>query len=272
MRYLLKKARRVVINDIATKKHMATMVQLTQAQLTGASDIEWATGEDGARLAGFDQNKTSGMSFTSGVVSTGVLEAQTGGTTVKVANGTGVLFTEEFTIGSSATSVTLKYKASGAEGNEVKWIYKLDSTGEPIESFAQKATVSATAFAYDDATKAITLPTGQFVAGDRVRVDYHPTFTEYTELTNEADKFSVTGEVYVDGFWHDTCLKKDVALQMYCPAGKVSGEIDLSFGDTAATQNLSIEALTDMCDGAQKTHWKLFTYDMEDVTDATTEG
>lgn len=267
MRYVLKKGRRVIINDTVTKKHKLTIVELKQCQLTGGQDTFYAEGADGVRLVGFDQNKTSGFSFTSGVVSTGVLAAQTGGEYKSVSNGTGILFREEFTLGADQIEVTLAHKASGTTGNEVKWIYKLDSTGEPGDGFAQAAKASATEFAYDPTTKKITLPTGVFGAGSVVCVDYFPTFSKYNELSNEADKFSITGEVYFDAFWTDVCTKQDRALQMYCPAGKVSGAIDLSFGDAVATQSVEIEGLANMCAGKQKTLWVLRDYDTGDIVD-----
>ena len=60
-------------------------------------------------------------------------------------------------------------------------------------------------------------------------------------------------------------MKKDIPLQLYLPAGKISGEIDLSFGDQAAVQNITIDALTTCGD---KALWKLRKYNREDVSNA----
>lgn len=267
MRYVLKKARRVIINDIATSKHKVTITEIKSATLTDGQDTTWAEGANGVRLIGFDQNKTSTLKFESGVVSTGVIEAQTGGTKTTVTSGNSILITEEFTLSGGATSVTLGHKASGTAGAEVKWIYKEDSTGEPDVACPQAAEASATAFAYDSSTKVITLPTGKFTDGDVVYVQYKPTFSTYDEIANNADEFSFTGEVFFDAYWTDTCTKSDVPLQLYCPAGKVSGAFDLSFGDAVATQSIEIEALADQCAGKQKTLWILRNYDLEDITD-----
>ena len=267
MRYVLKKARRVIINDIVTHKHKVTLVELKNAEITDGQDTLWAEGADGVRLVGFDSKKTSTLKFESGVVSTGAIAAQVGSDLVTVTNGNKIKIREEFTLGESPTTITLAHKASGTAGNEIMWIYKEDSTGEPSKEYAQAATASATEFSYDSSTKVVTLPTGAFSAGDVVCIDYFPTFSTYTEIENDADKFSFTGEIFFDGYWTDVCTKQDVALQLYCPAGKVEGTLDLKFGDAVATQSISIDALADQCAGKQKTLWVMRNYSMENIVD-----
>jgi hypothetical protein len=264
MRYALKKVRRVIINDIVTGKHKATIVEIKSASLAAGQETLWAEGADGVRLAGFDSRKTSTLRFESGVLSTGVIEAQLGATKTTVSNGTGIKIREEFTLGAGETTeITLAHKARGTAGSEIKWIYKADATGEPDIPYAQDASASATKFVYAPETKKITLPTGAFTAGDKVIVDYFPKFTSYTEIENNVDRFSFTGEVFLDGWWTDLSNKADVPLQLYCPAGKVSGAFDFAFGDAVATQSVEIEALTD----SNRTMWKLRNYDMEDIDD-----
>lgn len=267
MRYVLKQARKVTINDIVTKKHKVTITEIKTAQLTNGQETIYAEGADGTQLAAFDSKKTTQLTFESGVISTGVIEAQTGGALTTVSAGTDIKIEEEFTIGTATTTVTLGHKARGTTGNEVMWIYKLDSTGEEGTAYAQGATASATVFSYDAATKVITLPTGAFADGDVVNVKYFPKFTSYTEIVNEADKFSFTGEVYFDAFWTDICTKQEVALQLYCAAGKVDGAFDFSFGDSVATQNVKIDALVDQCRGKTKSLFVLRNYNMEDIDD-----
>lgn len=267
MRRLLKRAKRVIIDDIATGKHKATIVEIKTAQFAGGQDTDWATGADGIRLYGFDQNKTATLTFSSGVVSTGVIAMQVGGENEKIINGTGIKIREEFTLSGSQTTVSIKNKASGLEGNEIKWIYKADSTGEPTTAYAQGATASSTVFSYDAETRVITLPTGVFSAGEIVVVDYFPTFSEYSELANAADNFSFTGKVYVDGWFTDPCDSKDYLMQLYAPKGKVSGAYDLSFGDTSAVQNVEIEALGSPC-GGENNLWYLREYDESKIVNS----
>lgn len=266
MKYALKKIRKITGRDIATGKNKFILSDLKTATLTGNSDIVWADGQDGAHLVGFDVNKVAGLTAENGAIDVGYLETQTGGTLKKVSNGNDVLFSETISTTDGTEAVTT-HKASGSVGNEIGFVYKIDATGDPdrLNAFAQGSVASATEFAYDPATKKITLPTGKFTASDKVYVEYFPKFTTYEELANESDKFSETVAVYLDAWFTDICTKTDVPLQMILPAGKVSGEISLQMGDQAAVQGLTIDAMT-TC--GEKSLWKLYKYNMEDVSNA----
>lgn len=266
MKYALKKIRKITGRDIATGKNKFILSDLKTATLTGNSDVVWADGQDGAHLVGFDVNKVAGLTAENGAIDIGYLETQTGGTLKKVSNGNDVLFSETI-VTANGTSAVTTHKASGAVGNEIGFVYKIDATGDPdrLNAFVQGAAASATEFAYDPETKTITLPTGKFTSADKVYVEYFPKFTTYEELDNESDKFSETVAVYLDAWFTDICTKTDVPLQMILPAGKVSGEISLQMGDQAAVQGLTIDAMT-TC--GEKSLWKLYKYNMEDVSNA----
>lgn len=266
MKYAFKKVRRIIINDLATKKHKVTLNDLKNFKITGSQDTVYAEGADGAKLAAFDVTKVSSISAENGSVDEGYLAMQVGADVVKVTNGSAILIREEFEVKEGDKSVVLSYKASGATGNEVRYIYKADANGIPADTYTQDATASATAFAYAPDTKTITLPTDAFVAGDTVIVDYYPTFKEYEEIANDANKFSMSGEVIVDAWFTDLCSELDVPLQLYLPKGKISGAIDLSAGDQAAVQGIEIEALTKACAGEAKNLWILRKYDMSNAT------
>lgn len=267
MKYALKKIRMIRVNDLATKKNIATATDLTNFQVTGSQETVWSQGKDGERLIGFDINKVAGMTFTNGTVDLDIMGLQIGSTVKKVENGTDISMREAIKV-VDAEKVITKNKASGSVGNEIKWIYKADKYGNPSkeDTYSQAASATATSFAYDPATKEITLPTGKFSVGDTVIVDYNPTFTKYNELTNQSDKFSTTGEVIVDAWFTDLCDETDVPLQIYCAKGKFSGEVDLAFGDAAAVQNATIDAITNPCD-TNKALWVLRDYDENDIVD-----
>lgn len=264
MKYAFKKVRRIILNDLATKKHKVTLNDLKNFAIQGNQDTVYAEGADGAKLAAFDVNKVASITAENGAVDEGYLALQVGSEVVKVTNGSSILVREEFEVKDSDNTVKLSYKATGATGNEVKYIYKADVNGNPAEDYTQNATASATSFAFDPDTKIITLPTGAFSTGDTVIVDYYPKFSEYEEIYNEANKFSMACEVIVDAWFTDLCTEKDVPLQLYLAKGKISGEIDLSAGDQAAVQNVSIESLQQSC-GTNKTLWVLRKYDMTDA-------
>lgn len=261
MKYAFKKTRRIIINDLATKEHKVTLDDLKNFKINGSQDTVYAEGADGAKLAAFDVNKVASITAENGSVDEGYLALQVGSDVVKVTNGTSVLIREEFEVKKDETTVVLSYKATGATGNEVRHIYKADANGQPANSYTQNAEASATAFAYAPATKTITLPTNAFSEGDTVIVDYYPKFSEYEEIANDANKFSMAGEVIVDAWFTDLCTQADVPMQLYLAKGKISGAIDLSAGDQAAVQGIEIEALTRAC-GDAKNLWTLRKYDM----------
>lgn len=261
MKYAFKKVRRIIINDLATKKHRVTLNDLKNLKIVGSQDTVYAEGQDGAKIAAFDVNKVASITAENGTVDEGYLALQVGADVVKVTDGSSILIREEFEIKTGDTSVTLSYKASGATGNEIGYIYKGDSNGLPGVDYTQNASASATEFTYLPATKEITLPTGKFTDGEVVIVDYYPIFSEYEEIANDANKFSMAGEVIVDAWFTDICTELDVPLQLYLPKGKISGAVDLSAGDQAAVQGIEIEALTRACAGENKNLWTLRKYD-----------
>lgn len=265
MKYAFKKVRRIIINDLATKKHKVTLNDLKNFKINGSQDTVYAEGQDGAKLAAFDVNKVASITAENGSVDEGYLALQVGSEVVKVTNGSSVLIREEFEVKDGDTTVTLSYKATGVTGNEVRYIYKADSNGLPGDVYTQNATASAKEFAYDPESKAITLPTNVFKAGDTVIIDYYPTFKEYEEIANDANKFSMSGEVIVDAWFTDLCSEADVPLQLYLPKGKISGTVDLSAGDQAAVQNVEIESMTRACAGDAKNLWTLRKYDMSNA-------
>ena len=266
MKYAFKKVRRIIVNDLATKKHRVTLNDLKNFAISGSQDTVYAEGQDGAKLAAFDVSKVSSITASNGTVDEGYLAMQVGSEVVKVTNGSSILVREEFPVAADATKITLSYKASGITGNEIRYIYKADINGNPGETYEQNSSASASNFAFTPGTKEITLPTDAFKEGDTVIVDYYPTFSEYEEIANDANNFSMSGEVIVDAWFTDLCSEADVPLQMYLPKGKISGKIDMSAGDQAAVQNIEIEAMANACNGESKNLWTLRKYDMSNAT------
>lgn len=265
MKYALKKVRRIIINDLATKKHKVTLNDLKSLKITGSQETVYAEGSDGAKLAAFDITKVATLTAENGSVDEGYIALQAGSEIVKVTNGSAILIREEFPFKAGDTSVVLSYKASGAAGTEIRYLYKGDSNGLPGKTYEQNAAASASEFSFDPATKTITLPTGAFAEGETIIVDYYPTFSQYEEISNDANKFSMSGEVIVDCWFTDLCSDVDVPLQLYLPKGKISGAIDLSMGDQAAVQGIEIESMVRACDGDSKNLWVLRKYDMSDA-------
>lgn len=266
MKYAFKKMRRMRVYNIATGEHLVTLNDFQSAQFTGSQDTVYADGADGAHLAAFDTTKVAGFNGTNGAIDSGYIAMQVGSEEVEVTNGTSICLRAEMKT-EDGTSVILPHKAVGDEGNEIKFIYAADSNGMPGMSYTQGDSATESEFKYDPPSKTITLPTGKFKAGETVIVDYYPTFTKYKEIANDADKFSMTGKVIIDAWFTEICTELDVPLQVVMEKGKISGELDLSFGNQAAVQKVAVEAITSACSGESKNLWRLYTYNEEDVTD-----
>lgn len=266
MKYALKKIRRARVYDIETGQHKVTLSDMKTAQFTGSQETVYAEGTDGAKLASFDSKKVSNFKATNGAIDSGFIALQVGSDEIEVTNGTEIMLRAELTT-ADGTSVTLPHKATGDVGNEIGFIYSTDTNGMPGTLYKQAATASATEFSYAPETSVITLPTGVFTTGSTVIVDYYPKFSKYTRIDNDADKFSMPGKIIVDAWFTDLCTEKDVPLQVVMDKGKISGEIDLSFGDQAAVQNVAVEALTSACSGESKNLWRLYNYDEEEIVD-----
>lgn len=267
MKRVLKKLRMLRVFDLETGKLKVMMTDLKTGQFTGSQETVYAEGADGAKLVAFDVNKVAGFNATNGTIDLGYLALQVGGETVEVANGNEVTL-HEILKTTDGSTVTLKHKATGEAGNEIGYIYPISHDGTPdyANAYTQAADASATEFSYDPATKKITLPTGAFSANDEVSVHYCPTFATYTELTNDSNKFASSGRVVVDAWFTDPCTESDIPLQVVLPKGKISGEVDISFGDQAAVQNIAVEAMSTVCDQNQ-TLWKLYDYDENEIVD-----
>lgn len=273
MKYAFKKMRRIRLYDPETRQHKVTLNDFKSAKFTGDSETVYAEGADGAKLASFDINKVAAFEGTNGAIDSGFLAIQVGSDEVEISNGEGVKLRAEL-VTSDGTTVSLPHTARGDLGNEIGFIYRVDVNGMPDSSktYTQAAAASATEFAYNPQTNVITLPTGVFKAKDTVVVDYHPRFSKYTQINNDGDKFSGSYHVIVDAWFTDLCTQKDVPLQVVMERGKVSGALDLSFGDQAAVQAVSIEALTSACYGSSKNLWKLYNYDEEEIIDDEIPG
>lgn len=265
MKYALKKIRMLRTYDLATGKHKVTLNDLKTGQFTGSQETVYAEGTDGSKLAAFDLNKVAGFNASNGSVETGAIALQVGSEVEVVTNGSEITI-REVQKTSDGTTIVLDHKAVGDAGNEVRYIYSVGKDGMPAKCYAQAAEASATEFAYAPGTKTITLPTGVFQKGDEVVVDYNPKFKTYNKIENSSEKFAMNVKAIIDAWFTDLCTGTDVPLQVVIEKAKVSGEIDLSFGDQAAVQNIAIEALSTACD-TNKALWKLYDYNMTEIDD-----
>ena len=278
MKYALKKARRIRVYDKTTDEHKVTLNDLKKIALKTEQETVYAEGADGARLAGFDTNKTSNITAENGAIETGYIALAVGSDQEVIADSNDISIRETKKVGTGADAgkIVLAHVARGTSGKEIKFIYATDVNGNPSSTkLTQIASGDDAGFTYDAATKTITINEAGLAiipAGTEVAIDYYPKFKTVNAIKNDADKFSMTGKVVVDGWFTDLCSQADVPLQIVAENGKISGAFDLEFGDQAAVQNIEIEAMSSACAGDSKNLWKMYDYDMNEIDDTVANG
>lgn len=243
---------------------------LKSATMTNEQETVYATGKNGVKIGSGDRNKASRFTAENGSIVDGVLAAQVG-TEVEVAEGKTIVpdYFDVLTVetGSSSNLVAkTTYKATGATGAEIKYIYERNSDGTTGKKYPIAAVASAVAFAYDPETQIITLPTSGFKAGDDIIAIYDITVTSGAKhIQNREDKFSSTVRAVFDIFAKDICTEKSYLGKIIYPKGKVSGNFELAFGDDPSVQSLEIEALSGGCSGANKVLWDMYIFNDGDI-------
>ena len=236
--------------DAATGDFKFTLDDLqntTISQTQGKTDL---TGKQGRKLNTLKKDKAVTISGTSGIVSAGLMELQTGSvfedktTTVKWID---YLFVDN-------DAVETNYVAVGTPGNEIGQLFlkKPNNTlGTPL---TQDAAASPGKFAYDPATKLITFDAGEVPDGTEIVVFYMRKI-KATVLTNMSDRYSEKATLYVDAFGEDSCAGI-YRVQFLIPKADFDGNFEITMGGDQVLHSFSADSLSGAC-GAAST---FFTY------------
>ena len=141
--------------DVVTGNYKFTLDELQNATIANTQDSTEITGKGGRKLANLKRNKAVTISGTNGLVSGGLLEAQTGGKFESKA--TDVMWTDYLTVASGKASTL--YKAVGTTGAEIEALYIRNADGSLSQELTQASAAAAGKFAYAPASKAITFHT-----------------------------------------------------------------------------------------------------------------
>ena len=244
--------------DLATKECLFILDEIQDATLEGDAEVVWATGREGRRLSSMKRNKTFSISATNGFIVGGLMAQQLGDhervTDMESASIRIPAF-ERITVG-AGQAVETQFAAVGTVGNEIGWIYRANRDGSQGQKFAQGAAAGANTFAYDPATRQITLPTGgAFQDGDMVIVFYEY-MTMGRRYTNRSDSYAGDAYLVCDIIVKDVC---DATLQhskLVIPRVSISDNFNLAFGADMAVQAFSAEAVASICAGeAEYFYW-----------------
>ena len=240
----------VTIFSPATKKCLAILDEIKDASLEGAADTVWSTGKRGRRLSSFKQNKTLTFSCNNGYIVGGLLAEQFGDKSPEQDFETATIELPAFeyltVTGGVAVTTHTAISPSGDGGDEILWIYAMNKDRSQGAAYPQEADASDDAFAYNPATRTITLPTDVFENGDEIIVFYDH-LTKGTKYTNRSDSYAGDVKVVFDYLVKDVCTKELRHAMFVMPIGTISDNFSLSFGNDMAVQPFSVEAATDVC-------------------------
>lgn len=229
--------------------YLFTLDELQNATLNQGQEKVDITGKQGRKITSLKRNKTVTVSGTNGLVSTGLLEMQTGG---EFVDGEGlVLWPDEITATAAGTTINTTYTPVGAAGAEIIALYKKDENGVLGKKYEQGKTdgegdaLAADGFTFADGV--ITL--GESVEKDAEFVAYYNRkIAQALTLENISDKYSKKGKVYIDAMAEDKCANV-YRVQYFIPKADFNGEFEQTLGDDQTVHAFEIEALAGGCDG-----------------------
>lgn len=217
------------------------------------SDI---TGQNGRVIGKKKKRKSVSVSGTNGLISEGMLKAQLGG---EIKNGNMKIKKSETKKITSSMSVTVDDTPIGAVGQEIGKIQLIGSAGSVVKEYRQGTVASDDKFAYDPATKTITLPTDTDIETDmHVRYAYYRV-VQGTSINNPFDKYSEIREVWLHGYGVDKCDNK-IAYAWFFPRADISGEFSMDIGGDQTMHNFGFQALPDLCNEDENDLYTLYIY------------
>ena len=239
--------------NTSTGELMWLASQLTDGTLSVTSETEDVTDAKGAVIARFYRSINAEFTATNALFNLSLAAAQTGNSEGIIRGGTNspivVPKSETFTV--AGTTITLSEVPVGTTGAEIPYIYACNGAGNLTTSYKLAATVSATEFALDAATKRITLPTS-IATGDKIMVNYNCE-------TENAVMFKANGNdtpracralLYVK--CHNVCDPSAIVYGILeFPNAQLSPDYDLNFTSDGGHE-LTLQMMQDFCDGEKR--------------------
>ena len=216
--------------------------ELQDAKIANTQEKQDITGKQGRKISSLKRNKAVTVSGTNGLVSAGMMEAQSGGT-FENKTSTPVDWTDYLVV--TGNKATTEYKAVGATGAEIAAIYIRNTDGTTGDKYTQAAKVGEKQFTYTPASKEIAFNTGAIEDGTEIIVFYTRNVAGDV-LNNNSEKYSEKLKLYVDASAEDKCGNV-FHVQFYIPKADFSGDFELSMGDNQAVHAFEAESLAGGC-------------------------
>lgn len=253
--------------------------ELQNVSLSNNEETTDVTGQNGRKLSTLKQNKNVQITGSNGLISAGMISAQTGGTYEEVPSYT-VDWNESVTLDAETVAapkvvIQIAHKAVGLPGMEILTIAR-ETLGGSVDTINQLHQVLADPqvgeFTYDPITLEITFAEGEdFEQGDIIRI-YYRRNVPVAHVNNPSDTFSQQGRAIIN------CTVKDLCDNVYhgqisIPRADFTGNFTLDIGSEQAIHNFELNALTSvsLCDraslGQKGIYWD-FILMQDDVEDA----
>ena len=276
--YLITSLETITGFGVVDGSYIFTLDELQSASIANTEETTDITGKAGRKLAKLKKNKGATVSANNGMLSGGLLEAQTGGTFENKT--TEVMWTDYLTVDSNH-SATTQYTAiaNNGAGTEIISLYlKKDGvvTTGLVQSDTAKAAVPAQpsanppvagspqTFTYNPTTKVLGFDDG-VAEGTEIVVCYKRNI-QADVLSNDSDSFAIKCQLYVDALGEDKC-GNIYRIQIYFPKADVSGEFSFDLGDNQTVHAFEAEALAGAC-GAGANLWTYTVFGVN-TADAT---
>lgn len=214
-----------------------TLTQLQNASINITAESNDVTDRDGTVIKRFWRGKTGEFTAENALINLNIIAAESGpvGEAKTFATNAAPLTVPGLKVvkSSEAASVVLT-NASGTPK-----VYGLFTNGTLGDEFQTGGSASATAFAYDDTSKTLTIPLSNDYTQYLIRYDRTAT-DKAVVIRNKADKFPGTVRLILKVLYVDPCSADTVrCAYIELPSFQVSPEAEITIGSDSQTINYS---------------------------------
>lgn len=218
--------------------------ELQDTTISNTEEKTDITGKQGRKLSSLKKNKAVKISGTNGILSAGMMEAQTGSKFASKES-TPVDNVDYLVIKSNAA--TTDFVAIGTAGAEIAALYVVNENNVAYLKLTQAESVAEGKFTYDPKTRALAFENAAFEDGTAIRVFYTRN-VKGDVLENVSDVYSEKLRLTVDGTAEDKCGTV-YHIQYRIPKADFSGNFDLSLGGDQTVHAFEAESLAGSCGG-----------------------
>lgn len=216
--------------------YLFTLDELQSASIAQSEETVEITGRQGRRLNSMKRNKSVTISGTNGLISFGLLAAQSGSEFGSESEAI-VRWYDYLTVKNNEATTT--WKATGTTGAEILELWTKD--GAVLDAkLTQAAQASSGKFAYAPNTKKLTF--SGVADGTEIFVIYERKIAAEV-MVNSSDSYAKKCSLYIDAIGEDKCSKQ-YHVQFYIPRADFNGEFSIEMGDSQSVHSFEASALS----------------------------